>query len=205
MPDDFLTEREQRLLAERVHAGDRGAEEEFARLFYPRVVAVLVCRTREPEAARDLAQETLLIALLALRGDTLRDFSKLAPFVIGIARNLASQYTRTRVARRTRESELPPDIVNSVADAAQAANRERDERERVVRAALEQIESNDRTILLMTLVEGLKPGIIARRLGVSSEVVRTRKSRAIKRIASRLRGLSRTSDSPHSILEASPK
>lgn len=205
MPDEFLTEREQRLLAERVHAGDHAAEEEFARLFYPRVVAVLVCRTREPEAARDLAQETLLVALLALRGNTLRDFTKLAPFVLGIARNLASQYARTRVARLTRESELPPEIVNSVADAAQAANRERDERERVVRAALEQIESNDRTILLMTLVEGLKPGIIARRLGVSSEVVRTRKSRAIKRIASRLRGLSRTSDSPHSILEASPK
>ena len=74
-----------------------------------------------------------------------------------------------------------------------------------MRAALVEIESNDRAILLMTLVEGLKPGIIARRLGVSSEVVRTRKSRAIKRIASHLKGLSRTSDSPHSVLEGSPK
>lgn len=205
MPDEFLTEREQRLLAERVHAGDRAAEEEFARLFYPRVVAVLVCRTREPEAARDLAQETLLIALLALRGNTLRDFNKLAPFVLGIARNLASQHARTRVAQRTRESELPPDFVNSVADAAQAANREREERESIVRAALEQIESSDRAILLMTLVDGLKPGVIARRMGISSEVVRTRKSRAIKRIAGRLKALSRTADSSHSVLEGSPK
>jgi DNA-directed RNA polymerase specialized sigma24 family protein len=39
---------------------------------------------------------------------------------------------------------------------------------------------------MLTLVDGLKPGQIAARLGLGEEVVRTRKSRAIKRLKARL-------------------
>jgi DNA-directed RNA polymerase specialized sigma24 family protein len=47
-------------------------------------------------------------------------------------------------------------------------------------------------VLLLTLVDGLKPREIARRLGLSDEVVRARKSRALKKIIEFVRDRSRT-------------
>jgi DNA-directed RNA polymerase specialized sigma24 family protein len=49
----------------------------------------------------------------------------------------------------------------------------------------------------MTLNEGLNPGEIARRLGLRPDVVRKRKSRAVKKIAERLARLSRTPGQGH--------
>jgi RNA polymerase sigma-70 factor (ECF subfamily) len=48
--------------------------------------------------------------------------------------------------------------------------------------ALATLSPADRQVLLLTLVEGLKPGQIASKIGVSADVARTRKSRAIRRI-----------------------
>jgi RNA polymerase sigma factor (sigma-70 family) len=48
--------------------------------------------------------------------------------------------------------------------------------------ALELLNGRDRQILWMSLVEGLKPGEIAARLGVSSTLVRQRKCRALRAI-----------------------
>ena len=60
-----------------------------------------------------------------------------------------------------------------------------------MRRALAVLDSTDRKILLLTLIEGLKPGEIGARLGLTSEVVRTRKSRALKKAAERVKHLSR--------------
>ena len=61
----------------------------------------------------------------------------------------------------------------------------------LVRRALGILDPTDRRILLMTLVEGLKPGEIGVRLGLTSEVVRARKSRALKKTIDRVKKLSR--------------
>jgi RNA polymerase sigma factor (sigma-70 family) len=62
-----------------------------------------------------------------------------------------------------------------------------------VHQALERLGQEDRNILLMTLVEGCKPGEIAAKLGLSSEVVRTRKVRALKKVTDLIeKRLSRT-------------
>ena len=59
--------------------------------------------------------------------------------------------------------------------------------------ALERLGLEDRKILWMTLVQGHKPGEIAAALGLTSEVVRTRKARAVKKVADIIRKkLSRT-------------
>jgi DNA-directed RNA polymerase specialized sigma24 family protein len=49
----------------------------------------------------------------------------------------------------------------------------------------------DRRILAFTVVDGLKPAQVAQELGVSAEVVRARKSRALKRLAGRYSGMRR--------------
>jgi DNA-directed RNA polymerase specialized sigma24 family protein len=60
-----------------------------------------------------------------------------------------------------------------------------------VRRALAGLAPTDRRILLLTLIEGLKPGEIAAHLGLTSDVVRTRKLRALRRTADRVKKLSR--------------
>ena len=115
-----------------------------------------------------------------------QESERLAAFVYGIARNLINNYLRTR----TRLKEDPLDAALPLALQPDTADDE--ERLGLVRRALRTLELTDRTILLLTLVEGLKPGEITLRLRLTPEVVRTRKSRALKRTTERVKNLSRT-------------
>ena len=71
------------------------------------------------------------------------------------------------------------------------------ERRRLMAGALAELGPADREVLLLTLVEGLKPGQIASRIGVSADVARTRKSRALKRILDVMAARSRNAPDGH--------
>ena len=172
-------------LAQRIRDGDGAAEEEFARLYHTRVFLMMLARTRERESANDLTQDVLVTALEAVRNGRLRKGESLAAFVHGTGRNLANAYLRDR--RRNTRPVLP--YQESPAPGP-AEDLESSERRAVVRRCLEQLSSLDRRILLLTLVEGLKPGEIARRLDLTPEVVRQRKSRAVKEIHKSVQGMS---------------
>ena len=174
-------------LVDRIRSGDGTAEEELVRYFSPRVFAMLVARTRDRETARDLLQDVLIAVLRSVRDGALRDAERLVPFVHGTARNLVNNYFRDKV-REPKTEELSDDCAQIV----RHDQLEAEERERMVRMALATVDETDRKIVLMTMVEGRKPGDIASQLGLSSEVVRQRKSRAIKKIAEFVRGLSRS-------------
>ena len=182
----LLTPQQQSSLAERIRRREPSAEEELVRLFGDRVRVLVLARTRDPEAARDLAQDVMLAVVRALRSEQLREPERLAGFVYGTARNLINNYLRSR-SRLPGEDPIdaalhlagPPDPVDD------------SERIGLVRCALGTLDSTDRKILLLTLVEGLKPGEIGVRLGLSSEVVRARKSRALKKTIDRVKSLSR--------------
>ena len=175
-------------LVDRIRSGDGTAEEELVRFVSPRVFAMLVARTRDREAARDLLQDVLIAVLRSLRDGALRDSDRLVSFVHGTARNLVNNYFRDKV-REPKTEELSGDYASIVnREAVQAG-----ERERIVHQALATVDETDRRIVLMTMVDGRKPGDIAERLGLSSEVVRQRKSRAIKKISEFVKGLSRSS------------
>lgn len=174
MPD--LTEECQVSLAERVVAGDRDAENELVHLFSPRIFAMLCARTRDREASRDLLHDVLITVLGAVRNGQLRDPAKLASFVHGIARHLAQNHLRSRDTREQPMTEEP--AAESAGDILEAS-----ERRDLIRQALGELDATDQDILIRTLVNGEKPGFIARALGLKSEVVRQRKSRATKRVA----------------------
>lgn len=161
---------------ERIAQGDPAAEEAFVRQFEPKVRMMTRMRVRNEETARDLTQEILMASLEALRKGALREADKLAGFVHGVGRNLINNYFRSRDPEPVREP-LESDLVWIEED--------RDHRN-LVQRELEQLEPLDRKILLMTLVEGAKPGEIAAKLQVSGDVVRQRKLRATRRIAERL-------------------
>ena len=119
-------------------------------------------------------------------GEQLRDPERLAGFVHGTARNVLNNYLRTR-------SRLPKeDPIDDALNLAQPPARVDDsERMGLVRRALAFLDPTDRQILLLTLVEGLKPGEIGVRIGMTGEVVRARKSRALKKTIERVKRLSR--------------
>jgi DNA-directed RNA polymerase specialized sigma24 family protein len=68
-------------LVSRIRDGDRAAEEELGNTYRRGVLLICHVRTRDREAARDLAQEIFIAVLRALRQEQLRDAEKLAAFI----------------------------------------------------------------------------------------------------------------------------
>jgi RNA polymerase sigma factor (sigma-70 family) len=182
-------------VAERIRDGDPSAEDELVRQFSDRVRMFVSMRTRDRELAHDLGQEIMMNVLTALRRGQLRDSERLAAFVFGTARNVVNNHFRT--GRDERFDPLPPEIASTAAD--QADEFEAAQRQSLVLRALARVSRDDRVVLLLTLVDGLKPGEIAFQLGLTAEVVRARKSRALKRVVEQITDLSRKRDQYHMI------
>jgi RNA polymerase sigma-70 factor (ECF subfamily) len=174
-------------LVERVRRGDASAEDEVAGAYRRRILLMMLSRTRDPPIAEDLTQEALIAVLGALRSGQVREPERLGAFVLGTARNVVNAYFRTR----SRGPEVVP-ISPSMSLQDPVREFEAADRRARARRALQALESDDRRVLVLTLVEGLKPGEIAERLGLSGEVVRTRKSRALKRLLGMMQSVSRT-------------
>jgi RNA polymerase sigma-70 factor (ECF subfamily) len=160
----------------RIESGDLQAESELLQHFAPRVRAIALARTRDPDLAKDLTQEALVAVLQAARKGQIRDHSRVGPFVCSVARNVINNYRRRSLkhAESPLDEEMPSLAIEDDHDGA--------ERRRLLAGALATLSPSDRQVLRMTLVEGLKPGEIAERIGASAEVVRTRKLRAVKRL-----------------------
>jgi len=183
------------LLAERALSGDHAAETELCDCFAPRIYALICARTRDREVSRDLLHDALIALIRALRQGQLREPEKLAAFALGIARNTAQSYLRSGF--RKREIPLTSDTVVSP-----EALLESEEKERHVAQAIGLLDATDREILRLTLVEGYKPGAISALLGMSSDVVRQRKTRATRKVADYVRNLTNqrsqiSGDPPH--------
>jgi RNA polymerase sigma factor (sigma-70 family) len=173
------------LLAAAIREGDRTAESLLVEHFTPRVRAMIRARLRDPDLAGDLTQETLVAVLHAARNGQIRDPAHLSAFVQGVARNLVNNYTRRR--QQHPEVELDDERQNlTVTEDGTLKER----RELLVRA-LRTLEKTDRDVLRLTLLDGLKPAEIAARSGSSPEAIRTRKTRALKRVMEAVERLSR--------------
>ena len=172
-------------IIDRIFAGDAAAEEELIARFQQRVRLYVAVRTSHPDYADEVTQETMLAAVLALREGKVREPEHLAAFILGIARNQLADAIRKQARRKTMplpegydcpapNSEQDPELVESA------------------RKEIETLEPGDRRILWLTLIDGFKPGEIAAQVGMSAELVRQRKSRALRKIVERLQPLSRS-------------
>ena len=160
-----------------IAAGDAAAEAAFAAHFAPRVRAMLRARLRQADAVLDLTQDTLVAAILALRKGQLREPDRLPAFVHGVARNIVNNHLRGE----HRRGEAPLDD-EFAARLPAIDSRQDEERRGLVARGLAAIAPADREVLQLTLVDGLHPREIAQRLSLSSEAVRQRKTRALKRL-----------------------
>lgn len=190
----------QAALAAGVLAGDPAAEQALATHYRRRIFLMMLARLRDRDAAEELAQDTMLAVLAALRKGQLRQAESLGAFIHGVGRNLVNNYARTRRSQ-------PPsvELTEDVRVAVPHEDFEGAQRVALVRREIARLEPTDREILMRTLVSGEKPGQIARDMALSSDVVRARKSRALRRVIQRLadqRILSQYAPGPHLVHEA---
>ena len=164
-------------LVRRIGEGERAAEAELVAHYCDCVLAMALARTRDREAARELVDEVLMAVILTLRRGGVRDPSRLSGFVRGTATNVINGYVRAS-RRSVRTVPLDADFE----DPDPVDSYERLDWQDLAGQALGLLGERDRRILQLSLVEGLKPGEIAARLGLSSIVVRQRKCRALRAI-----------------------
>jgi len=187
------TAQENERLVRAIADGDREAERVFVMRYMRPVRAMLLARSRNPDLAADLRQDVMIEAICALRRGQLREPAKLTSFVIAIARNVLNSHFRT-TSRQPESVELPDDLPD-LSCPTEAA--EEQARETLAMNLIAGLDPTDRTILQMTLVDGLKPGVIATRLNLNPDVVRQRKLRAIRRVTDLLQRQSQTDQSGH--------
>lgn len=168
----------------RIFSGDQAAEGELIARFQTSVRAYVSSRTSQREWIEDVTQETMLAAIVALREGRLREAGHLGGFVLGIARNQLSDAIRDQVRRKTDAFPLgfdcPMPRREQNPDLIETAHRE-----------IQALEPTDRRILWMSLIDGFKAAEIAPVMGMSAELVRQRKSRALKKMVERLQPLTR--------------
>lgn len=164
-------------LSERIRQGDRAAENELVAFYSSRVFAMAMARVRDREAARELVDDVMMATVTALRDGTVHDTTRLGAFIHGTALNLIHNHQRVR-GRSPRGK--PIDDEATAPDLAESCERDSDLQE--MRSCVARLSVQDQQVLFMSLNEGLKPGEIATRLGISAEVARQQKSRALKRL-----------------------
>ena len=180
-------------LVQAIACGDHEAERTFVLQYLPKVRAMLLARTRNADLTADLQQDVMLEAICALRRGQLREVAKLSSFVLGIARNLLNSHFKS-AARQPVSLEFPdylPDLTQATDELADLQQGE------LAQRAIASLNQVDQAILHMTLVEGLKPGAIAERLHLSSDVVRQRKVRATRKVIDFVSRLSQNKSAAH--------
>jgi RNA polymerase sigma-70 factor (ECF subfamily) len=169
-------------LPARLQAGDRAAPAELAAGWGPRLYRYLLRFTRDPETARDLAQETLVRALRAMLGGTRPD--DLAPWLYRIATNLARDDYRSAYRRRVTLCDAldPPEgqpaghSAERLVLQAMAAT----ERQEAVRRAVQALPPDLHEVIVLRFAEGQPVKTIAAILGIPEGTVKSRLYRAYR-------------------------
>ncbi|HEY8524831.1 MAG TPA: RNA polymerase sigma factor [Acidimicrobiales bacterium] len=160
---------------------DLAAFEAFYRRYVRRVTAFAASRCSCAADVADVVAQTFVRLLSAAeRYDP--DRAAPAPFVLGIAANVARDLHRRQARDRTLAARLVGrelldadecDRINAAIDAARAAA--------ALDGELAAIPTGERQVLRL-VADGHTPGQAARRLGISPTAARTRLSRARRRI-----------------------
>ena len=119
----------------------------------------------------------MMAVVTALRRGSVHDTARLGAFIHGTAINLIHGHVRARCriprGEPLQDEATAPDLAESC---------ERDSDMLAIQTCVARLPRQDQQVLYLSLIEGLKPGEIAERLGLSAEVVRQQKSRALKRL-----------------------
>jgi RNA polymerase sigma factor (sigma-70 family) len=138
--------------------------------------------TGRQELAEDLFQETWLAA--ARNAHRLRQDSELLPWLYTIARNEHRNAVRFRILDRRRREAVRGEPAAAVREPDAAADARR--RAAEVARAFASLPESSREVLLLSVLEGMATGDVAKILGLRADAVRKRLSRAREELARRL-------------------
>ncbi len=142
------------------------------------VVTAIACRLVGPDDADDVVMETYLKAWKAVTKFNQR--SSLKTWLYRVTHNCAMDFLRARKRRQDRtmpEDEHDDRTIADIADEAQATPDElleKSETAAMVRAALDRLDENHRTTLMLRFSDGLSYADIAAATGVSIGTVMSR-------------------------------
>jgi RNA polymerase sigma-70 factor (ECF subfamily) len=166
------TEREPEIaadLAARIGRGERDAEDTMARRYGPGLLYLLKRRTRDPELALDLRQDTFRVAIEKLRSSSLDEPAHLAAYLRGVALNLWIAHHRKNVRRATTADS---DAVEAASDAGESGPFENVSRAQVCDAVgvlLEELGTpRDREILTRVYLRDEDKDDVCAALGVDA-------------------------------------
>ena len=185
-----------RALARRILGGDEEAFRELFDRFFPRLYRFALARLpRDPDAARDVVQQTFCQAIEKL--DTYRGEAALYTWFCQICRNvLADQYRRNdRLAGRVVLLEDRPDaraILESLAASAAdepEAGALREQVHRIVEATLDALPGRYGEALEWKYIDGLSVREIAGRLSLGEKAAESLLTRARESFREAIAGL----------------
>ena len=191
-------------LVDGARAGDRASLERLLERHERRVYRFGLKMCRDPEAAKDVLQETLIAA-----ARTVKDFrgaSSPSTWLYAIARSFCiKQHRRSRFAPEHEESLDVADTgreVREIADPGRSPDEALSGRqvERALEQAIAELDPMYREVLLLRDVEGLSAAEVSEAVGVSVEAVKSRLHRA--RLAVREKVAPLLSGQPESPLTA---
>jgi RNA polymerase sigma-70 factor (ECF subfamily) len=167
-PDHALEAQISADFVKRIGQGDRRAEEELVRRYQRGLIYLLKRRTRDPQLALDLAQETFRIAIEKLRQGPIEQVERLAGYLRGTALNLATGDGRKHARRATTADS---DAVDAAADDAAGPfeHVSAEQTQRLVRKLLDELPMpRDREILVRTYLKDEDKRAICEALGIDS-------------------------------------
>lgn len=134
----------------------------------------------DPDAAEEVAQESLARGLEAMEAGQFRDEGSVGAYFRGICRHVIVDRIR-RESRLTSLNTLPDQPDQAALPDALHALISRERKEQVLRA-LSELPPQSLECLRLSFYEGLKPSEIARRLGEPGPRVRKRHQRALDKL-----------------------
>ena len=167
-PDHALEAQISADFVKRIGLGDRRAEEELVRRYQRGLIYLLQRRTRDPQLALDLAQDTFRIAIEKLRQSPIEQVERVGAYLRGTALNLATADVRKHARRGTTADS---EAVDAAADDAAGPfdHVSGEQVKRLVRKLLDELPvQRDREILIKTYLEDQDKSAICEALGVDS-------------------------------------
>ena len=173
-------------LLARCRRGDDLAWEALVRTYQSSVYAVARCYLRDPEEARDTAQDVFV--RLYERLDSFVGGDTFQAWLLRMTRNACIDRQR-RIKARPRPSDVPVDEVPLAGDDDPERNAVAGARDRLVRRAVARLSPKHREVLVLKEISGLKLEEVAELLELPIGTVKSRSNRARLELAAVLRRL----------------
>jgi len=177
-------------LLSRCRQGDPLSWEALVRRYQARLYGFSLHYLRDPEEARDAAQEIFIKMYRHL--SEFRDGDAFLPWMLRLARNCCIDRIRCRKARPQELAATPDGVERASTDASPEQSLLEDARRALLYRALSTLTATSREIVLLKDIQQLRLGEISTRLGLPLGTVKSRSNRARSDLAKAVRSLEAT-------------